>query len=78
MKSKDLNPKVKRDINQLIKEDWCRMFEFVDGKVKLLLHHYKYLNPYNDAKRVLIGKSKRPKDLPLVGDQFLYLTEQIK
>lgn len=45
------------------------LIEQKEGKVYLLEEHWKYLNPYQDAKRALLGTGK------ISNDRFEYLND---
>ena len=77
-----MSPQVKNEINYLIRKHSFVMFEFVDGQVKWMMNHHRFLDP-EDAPRVIIGRCEPPKSLGLrpsnrnPKSKIIYLTHTI-
>lgn len=53
-----MTKKDKEIINTLLANYFLILLEVKKGKTYLLWQHYRYLNPYKEAKRVLIARKE--------------------
>lgn len=79
-----MNPEIKEYVNSLVKRFPCVFLRFHNGKVYLLIEHWRTINP-EDSKAVLLGSSRVPvhnslrlRDSSRIqGAKVLYLTDPI-